>query len=77
MPKNSPDNAIEISNLNKTYRVSGKSPAKVALRDVNLTIPKGSIYGLLGQTAAGKSTIINIMADLVVKTSGKSLCLGT
>jgi len=64
------DFAIEISNLNKTYKASGKSPEKVALNNINLTIPKGSIYGLLGPNGAGKSTLINIMAGLVVKTSG-------
>lgn len=64
------DYAIEISNLNKTYKPSGKSPEKIALRDINLTIPKGSIYGLLGPNGAGKSTLINIMAGLVVKTAG-------
>lgn len=64
------DHAIEITNLNKTYKASGKSPEKIALRDINLVIPKGSIFGLLGPNGAGKSTLINIMAGLVVKTSG-------
>jgi len=62
--------AINIKNLNKTYRATAKSPENVALRDVNLKIPKGSIFGLLGPNGAGKSTIINIMAGLVRKTSG-------
>ena len=64
------NNAIEIQSLNKTYKPSKKEPAKVALRDVDLNIPKGSIFGLLGPNGAGKSTIINIMAGLVVKTAG-------
>ena len=63
-------NAIEIKHLNKTYAASGKSPEKMALKDINLTIPAGSIYGLLGPNGAGKSTLINIMAGLVLKTSG-------
>lgn len=63
-------NAIEIKNLNKTYAASGKAPEKIALRDINLNIPKGSIFGLLGPNGAGKSTLINIMSGLVVKTSG-------
>lgn len=63
-------NAIEIKGLNKTYKPSGNAPEKVALQDVDLKIPRGSIFGLLGPNGAGKSTIINIMAGLVVKTSG-------
>ncbi len=63
-------NAIEIRNLNKTYKAYKKSPEKVALKDINLDIPRGSIFGLLGPNGAGKSTIINIMAGMVVKTSG-------
>ncbi len=64
--------AIDIQGLNKTYRPKGKgrSGEKIALRDINLQIPKGSIFGLLGPNGAGKSTIINIMAGLVSKTSG-------
>lgn len=63
-------NAIEIIGLNKTYKASGKAPAKEALKDVALSIPKGSIFGLLGPNGAGKSTIINIMAGLVMKSAG-------
>lgn len=65
--------AIDIQGLNKTYRPKGKgqSAEKVALRDVSLQIPKGSIFGLLGPNGAGKSTIINILAGLVSKTSGQ------
>lgn len=65
------ENAIEITNLNKTYKATKRTAAKVALQDVNLSIPKGSIFGLLGPNGAGKSTIINIMAGLVIKTSGQ------
>lgn len=64
-------NAIEIKNLRKTYAATGKSPEKIALEDVSLNIPKGSIFGLLGPNGAGKSTLINIMAGLVIKTSGQ------
>lgn len=64
------DFAVEINNLNKTYKKTKKSPEKVALVNVNLSIPKGSIFALLGPNGAGKSTIINIMAGLVNKTSG-------
>lgn len=62
--------AIRIKGLEKTYRATRKSPAKHALKKVDLDIPKGSIFGLLGPNGAGKSTMINIMAGLVLKTSG-------
>ena len=64
------DYALEITNLDKTYKAAGKAGEKTALKDVSLSIPKGSIYGLLGPNGAGKSTLIDIMAGLVVKSSG-------
>lgn len=64
------DLAIEIKDLKKVYKASGRSPEKVALHGVDLEIKKGSIFGLLGPNGAGKSTIINIMAGLVMKSSG-------
>lgn len=64
--------AIDIQGLNKTYRPKGRGrqAEKVALRDIDLQIPKGSIFGLLGPNGAGKSTIINILAGLVNKSAG-------
>lgn len=66
-----PENAIEIAGLTKRYAGSGKQPDKLALDDVSLNIPRGSLFGLLGPNGAGKSTLINILAGLVVKTAGK------
>ncbi|MBI1326281.1 MAG: ATP-binding cassette domain-containing protein [Alphaproteobacteria bacterium] len=64
-------NAIEIKGLRKTYAPSKKYPEKIALKDVDLDIPKGSLFALLGPNGAGKSTLINIMAGLVNKTAGE------
>ncbi len=64
------ENAIEIKGLSKTYAGSKKSAPKLALDNVDLTIPRGSIFGLLGPNGAGKSTLINILAGLVVKSAG-------
>lgn len=64
-------NAISIQHVNKTYAGNKKAGPKKALEDVNLAIPKGSIFGLLGPNGAGKSTIINVMGGLVIKSSGK------
>ncbi|MDX1940286.1 MAG: ABC transporter ATP-binding protein [Saprospiraceae bacterium] len=62
--------AIELSDLRKTYKAGKKSPEKEALKGINLTIEKGSMFALLGPNGAGKSTLINILAGLVIKTSG-------
>ena len=67
--------AISVKNLNKIYGKNSLSK-KVALDDINLNIPRGSIFGLLGPNGAGKSTFINILADLVKKTSGEVSVLG-
>ena len=64
------DNAIEIRGLKKTYRATGRSAAKEALKGIDLDIPRGCIFGLLGPNGAGKSTLINILAGLVTKSAG-------
>ena len=67
-------NAIEIRQLHKTY-VDKKGVQKIALKGIDLDIPRGSFFGLLGPNGAGKSTMINIMAGLVLRTSGSvSIC---
>src|SRR6185295_3819697 len=66
-----PIHAVEIKGLTKVYRGSKRAAPKEALRNINLDIPRGSIFGLLGPNGAGKSTLINILAGLVVKTSGE------
>ncbi|MFA5040276.1 MAG: ABC transporter ATP-binding protein [Bdellovibrionales bacterium] len=68
----SPDCAVEISGLVKTYKDNDGQPAKEALKGINLQIPRGCIFGLLGPNGAGKSTLINILAGLVIKTSGSA-----
>lgn len=65
-----PASAIEVKNLSKTYKGAFGQPEKHALKDVSLSIPRGSFFALLGPNGAGKSTFINILAGLVVKTSG-------
>lgn len=65
-----PEFAIEVRDLRKTYAATGKMPEKQALEGISLQIPTGSIFGLLGPNGAGKSTFINILAGLVKKTSG-------
>lgn len=62
--------AIRISALKKTYRDRKSGDEKIALKGVDMEIPRGAFFGLLGPNGAGKSTIINIMAGTVLKSSG-------
>ena len=58
-------NILEAKNLSKRY-------ADVqALKDVNITIPKGKIIGLLGPNGSGKTTFIKIVNDLVHDYTGE------
>jgi len=68
-PVELPTDAVSIHGLNKTYR-SKRGDAKPALIDIDLAIPRGSLFGLLGPNGAGKSTLINILAQLVTKSAG-------
>ncbi len=66
---------ISVENLRKTYPATKKgkrsNEENEALKGISIDIPQGSIFGLLGSNGAGKSTFINILAGLSLKTSGK------
>ncbi len=69
--------AIEARALSKEYRVGFAFQRRIrALQGLELTIPKGQIYGLLGPNGAGKSTTIKILMNLVRATSGQALLFG-
>ena len=48
----------------------------VAVRDLDLTVPEGEVFGFLGPNGAGKSTTINLLLDFVRPTSGEVRVLG-
>ncbi len=67
--------AISIHGLSKTYK--GKRGAKVvALKDLDLEIEQGEIFGFLGPNGAGKSTTIKTLMGLIRPTSGSALIMG-
>ena len=70
------NSAISIENLTKYYTDQQTGEKYLALDHVNLDIPKGSIFGLLGRNGAGKSTLINTLGGLVQKTEGKVVVWG-
>ena len=56
--------------------VSKNYGAKRAAADVNLTIPRGSIYGFLGPNGAGKTTTIRSIMNIILPDSGEILLAG-
>ncbi|MEX2353980.1 MAG: ABC transporter ATP-binding protein [Gammaproteobacteria bacterium] len=63
--------ALEISNLQKTYK-----NRLHALDGVNLRVAEGDFFALLGPNGAGKSTIIGIVSSLVTKSGGNIRVFG-
>ena len=61
--------AIEIKNLTKKYQDF------YALKNLDLTINKGEIFGFLGPNGAGKSTLVRIISTLTQPTSGDAKVL--
>lgn len=55
---------LSCCNLTKKYN------GKVALNNINLELPKGSIIGLLGPNGSGKTTFIKLVAGLLTSNSG-------
>jgi len=62
---------ISITGLTKTYAGGFQ-----ALKDVDLEIHSGEIFGLLGPNGAGKTTLINIVCGIVNPSSGEVLVDG-
>lgn len=75
-PAETPPAAVELRGVTKVYAGSKRVPPKKALDNVDLAIPRGTLFGLLGPNGAGKSTIINILAGLVTKTAGTARIWG-
>src|ERR1700743_938298 len=60
-------NIIEARNIVKRYA------NHVALNDVSLKVPQGTIYGLLGPNGAGKTSMIRIINQITAPDSGEVL----
>ncbi len=73
-PEKKMSTMIEIQNLSKTFE--GSDGCVEALKDVSLTIEKGSIQGIIGMSGAGKSTLVRCLNFLERPTSGTVLIEG-
>jgi len=69
--------AIEVKGLRKTF-VSGwlRKRKKTALRDLDLSVPQGALWGILGQNGAGKTTLLSILSNLLSPEQGEVRVLG-
>jgi ABC-2 type transport system ATP-binding protein len=66
------DRAIEARQLVKTYAVRGEKHGIRALDGLDISVPRGMIYGLLGPNGAGKSTTVKILTSLARPDSGEA-----
>lgn len=64
------DQAICIKNLNHRFG------EKVVLNNISFSVQPGEIFGLLGPSGAGKTTLINILTGQLKATGGSSLLFG-
>ena len=66
---------LDVRGLRKEF-ASARGPV-VALDDITLSIPQGSIHGIVGRSGAGKSTLIRCLTGLEQPTSGTVVLDGT
>lgn len=55
---------LKVNNITKSF------PGVLALDGVSLEVPKGTIYGIVGENGAGKSTLMKILSGVYKKDSG-------
>ncbi len=58
---------IEVKGVAKSFK------KKEVLRDINLEIPQGKIYGIIGENGSGKTTLLNILIGFLKPSSGSIL----
>jgi lipopolysaccharide transport system ATP-binding protein len=86
------DTAIKIKNLSKVYKLYDRNIDRLkeavnpfkkkyyrpfyALKNINLTIKKGEILGVIGRNGAGKSTLLKIITGVLTPTGGSCIVSG-
>lgn len=63
---------IELKSISKRF-----PDGTAALTDIDLVIPRGSVFGIIGRSGAGKSTLLRLINGLERPTSGEVLIDGT
>jgi ABC-2 type transport system ATP-binding protein len=68
--------AISAQGICKSFRSGRFTPLKPVLREVDLEVAPGAIFGVLGPNGAGKTTLISIFATLLRADAGQARVLG-
>ena len=68
--------AVAVRGLTKLFQVHFHRQSIVAVKDLNLRIEPGEVYGLLGPNGSGKSTTLKIILGLVSPTRGRTEIFG-
>src|SRR2546427_1861241 len=68
--------AVAVEGLTKVFPVPFSRQSIVAVRDLNLRVGPGEVYGLLGPNGSGKSTTLKIILGLVSPTHGRTKIFG-
>jgi branched-chain amino acid transport system ATP-binding protein len=62
--------ALQAQGVNKRFG------AVAAAQDINVSVPEGAIYGLIGSNGAGKTTFVNMVTGYIKPDSGSIECVG-
>jgi ABC-2 type transport system ATP-binding protein len=68
--------AVRTRALTREYGGGRKGRTVQALRDVELAVEPGEVYGLLGPNGAGKTTLCRILSTILLPTSGTAEVMG-
>lgn len=68
--------AVVVTGLTKVFPIPFHRESIVAVRDLNLRVTAGEVYGLLGPNGSGKSTTLKIILGLVSPTRGRTEIFG-
>lgn len=68
--------AVTVENLTKIYPVPMRRQRIIAVRNLNLEVNEGEVYGLLGPNGSGKSTTLKVLLGLVTPNQGMATIFG-
>lgn len=68
--------AVTVTGLTKIFPIPLRRAQLVAVRDLQLEVAPGQVYGLLGPNGSGKSTTLKIILGLVSATAGSTTIFG-